>query len=229
MVFAAGLGTRLRPLTDNIPKALVEVGGMPMLELVIRRLAAAGVTRFVVNTHHFHDKIAALLREKNNFGFDIELSREEEFPLETGGGLKKAAALLGGGPFFAYNADVYSEMDLKGLYEAHVSSGALATLAVRERPSKRRLLFDAAMNLRGREGDAPAKDLRALAFSGIQVLSPGIFSKMSESGVFSVTGVYLRLAAAGERVKGFEDRSGFWRDIGDLERLEEVRRRAKNI
>jgi NDP-sugar pyrophosphorylase family protein len=226
MVFAAGLGTRLRPLTDALPKALVDVNGAPMLELVLRRLAAAGVDEFVVNTHHFHEKIAAFLREKRNFGFKIELSREEEFPLETGGGLKKAAALLGGGPFFAYNADVYSEMDLRGLYRAHAASGALATLALRDRASRRRLLFDANMDLRGREGEAAGERLRPLAFSGIQVISPGIFDKMTESGVFSITGVYLRLAAAGERIKGFEDKSGFWCDIGDLERLEAVRRRA---
>jgi len=226
MVFAAGLGTRLRPLTNDLPKALVDVNGATMLELVLRRLAAAGVTEFVVNTHHFHDKIAACLREKSDFGFKITLSREEEFPLETGGGLKKAAALLGGGPFFAYNADVYSEMDLTGLYRAHAAAGALATLAVRDRGSKRRLLFDGNMALRGREGEAAGERLRPLAFSGIQVISPGIFDKMTESGVFSITGVYLRLAAAGERIKGFEDKSGFWCDIGDLERLETVRRRA---
>lgn len=226
MVFAAGLGTRLRPLTDSLPKALVDVNGVSMLELVLRRLAAAGVTEFVVNTHHFHDKIAAFLREKRDFGFKIELSREEEFPLETGGGLKKAAALLGGAPFFAYNADVYSEMDLRGLYRAHAASGALATLAVRDRPSRRRLAFDRNMDLKGREGEVSGERLRPLAFSGIQVISPGLFGKMTESGVFSITGVYLRLAAAGERIKGFEDKSGFWCDIGDLERLEAVRRRA---
>jgi NDP-sugar pyrophosphorylase family protein len=132
LVFAAGLGTRLRPLTDNLPKALVDVNGVPLLELVIRRLAAAGAAEFIVNTHHFHDKIADFLRSKGNFGFKIALSREEERPLETGGGLKLAAALLNDGrPFFAYNSDVYSEMDLAGLYAAHLASGALATLAVR--------------------------------------------------------------------------------------------------
>lgn len=227
MVFAAGLGTRLRPLTDNIPKALVEVGGAPLLELVMRRLAAAGVTEFVVNTHHFHEKIADFLRSRGNFGLKVTLSHEEEFPLETGGGLKKAAALLGGEPFFAYNSDVYSEIDLKGLYSAHAASGALATLAVRDRPSKRRLIFDGGLNLLGREGEAAGQGLRALAFSGIQVLSPGIFSRIKEEGVFSLTAVYLRLAAAGERVKGFEDRSAFWSDIGDQDRLELVRRRVE--
>ncbi|HBA59587.1 MAG TPA: hypothetical protein DCZ92_01945 [Elusimicrobia bacterium] len=226
IVFAAGLGTRLRPLTDNIPKALVDIGGATMLEAVINKLAAAGVGELVVNTHHFHEKIAEYLGSKNNFGLKIELSREEAFPLETGGGLKKAAAFFSDGkPFFAYNSDVYSEIDLAALYSAHLTSGALATLAARERPSKRRLLFDADLILNGREGETAQPGLKPLAFSGIQVLSPEIFGKMTEEGVFSITPVYLRLAAAGEKIKGFEDSSPFWCDIGDLERLETVRRR----
>lgn len=227
MIFAAGLGTRLRPLTDELPKALVDVNGAPMLELVLRGLAAAGADEFVINTHYFHEKIAAWLESKNNFGFRIELSREEAFPLETGGGLKKAAAFFNdGNPFFACNSDVYSEMDLGALYSAHSGSGALATLAVRERPSKRRLLFDAGMNLRGREGAEAPPGLKPMAFSGIQVLSPEIFSKITETGVFSIAAVYLRLAAAGEKIMGFEDKTPFWCDIGDLERLGAVRRRA---
>lgn len=228
MIFAAGLGTRLRPITNDIPKALVDLGGVTMLEAVLRRLAAAGVGEAVVNTHHFHEKIEDYLREKKNFGLKIHLSREEEFPLETGGGLKKAAAFFEGKePFFAYNADVYSEMDLRALYEDHLASGALATLAVRDRQSARRLLFDDAMQLRGRaEGEAP-QGLRSLAFNGIHVLSPEIFGKITESGVFSITASYLRLAAAGARIRGFEDRAQFWCDIGNLERLEAVRRRAE--
>lgn len=227
LVFAAGLGTRLRPLTDELPKALVEVNGVPMLEIVMRRLAAAGVGEFVVNTHHFHDKIEAFLRSRNNLGFKVTLSREEPAPLETGGGLKKAAAFFkDGGPFFAYNSDVYSEMDLGALYSAHLASGALATLAVRDRPSKRHLLFDGAMNLKGREGDLPRPGLAPLAFSGIQVISPALLPGMTEDGVFSITAVYLRLAAAGEVIKGFEDKSSFWSDIGDPERLAAVRARA---
>ena len=230
MIFAAGLGTRLRPLTDALPKALVDVNGVPMLELVIRKLAAAGADELVINTHHFHEKIEAFLRAKKNFGLRIELSREEAFPLETGGGLKKAAAFFADGkPFFAYNADVYSELDLKELYAVHLASGALAALAVRERPSKRHLMFDGELNLKGREGEAAGTGLRPLAFSGIQVLSPEIFKKMTEAGVFSVTAVYLRLAAAGEKIKGFEDKSPFWCDIGDLERLEAVRFRAAAV
>jgi NDP-sugar pyrophosphorylase family protein len=227
LVFAAGLGTRLRPLTDGLPKALIDINGVPMLELVIRRLAAAGVTELVVNTHHFHEKIAAFLEARKNFGLKISLSREEAFPLETGGGLRKAAPLLAGPePFLAYNSDVYSTMDLRALYAAHKASGALATLAVRDRASGRKLLFDAAMNLKGREGELPAAGLRPLAFSGIQVLSPAILEKITEEGVFSITAVYLRLAAAGGSVKGVEDTSPFWCDIGDQDRLASVRGRA---
>lgn len=226
MIFAAGLGTRLRPLTDRLPKALADINGVPMLELVLRRLAAAGVKEFVVNTHSFHEQIEAFVR-KMNLGLKISLSREEAFPLETGGGLKKAAAFFGDGkPFFAYNSDVYSEMDLKALYAAHLGSGALATLAVRDRISTRKLLFDDTMCLKGRKGELETAGLKPFSFSGIQVISPEIFPKMAEEGVFSITGVYLRLAAAGEKIKGFEDKSSFWCDIGDLERLEAVRLRA---
>ena len=229
MIFAAGLGTRLRPLTSELPKALVDINGAPMLEIVLRRLAAAGVTEFVINTHPFHEKIVGFLYEKN-FGLKVKLSREEASPLETGGGLKKAADFFDDGkPFFAYNSDVYSEMDLAGLYAAHLSSGALATLAVRDRFSKRKLFFNDGMELKGREGEIAASGLKPFAFSGIQVISPEIFSKMTETGVFSITGVYLRLAAAGEKIKGFEDKSPFWSDTGDLERLEAVRLRADNV
>lgn len=226
MVFAAGLGTRLRPLTDRAPKALVEVSGVPMLGHVLRRLAAAGVTEAVVNAHHFYGQIADYL-SSGDFGLRTRLSLEEERPLETGGGLKKAAAFFAGGePFFAYNSDVWAETDLKALYSAHLSSGALATLAVRDRPSRRRLLFDGELRLVGREGDEAASGQRALAFSGVQVISPEIFAEMTEEGIFSVTNVYLRLAASGRPVKGFIDGSSFWSDVGDLERLEAVRLRA---
>jgi NDP-sugar pyrophosphorylase family protein len=229
MVFAAGLGTRLRPLTDNLPKALVDIGGVPMLGVALRRLAAVGVTEAVVNAHHFHEKIAEFLAA-GGFGLKASLSLEEGLPLETGGGLKKAAAFFDDGkPFFAYNADVWSEMDLAELYSSHLASGALATLAVRDRGSRRRLLFDDGMVLKGRESGASSPGLRPLAFSGIQVVSQEIFAGMTEEGVFAITDVYLRLAAAGKKIMGYEDKSSFWSDIGDLERLEAVRLRAAGV
>lgn len=142
MVLAAGVGSRLRPLTDDRPKALVEVGGMAMIEIVLRRLAAAGVREVVCNTFHHAGQLEAFLRGCTELGLRIRVSRETEL-LDTGGGLKNAAPLLEGtGPFFLHNADVVSAVDLHRLREAHQTSGALATLSVRERVASRMLLFD---------------------------------------------------------------------------------------
>ncbi len=189
MVFAAGLGSRLRPLTDRLPKALVEVGGEPALGRVLRRLAAAGAGRIVVNAHPFADRIEAYLREvspslrggSRGPGPLLLLSREPERPLETGGGLLRAAPLFQADrPILLHNVDVLTDLDLGELLEAHVRSGALATLAVHERASTRRLLFDE-RGLLGRE-DEPLREvsgaLRTLAFSGVQVVSPGLLARL---------------------------------------------------
>lgn len=234
MILAAGLGARLRPLTDTTPKALVDVGGTTMLEIVLDRLAAAGVTEVIINTHHLADKLTDFLRNKSRHGLQIEISRETFFPLETGGGLKKAAWFFKDcGPFFLYNCDVFTDMDLAVMFADHLKSGALATLAVKERLSARQLLFDAGLNLRGRASaneastqwiGEPLKDPLRLAFSGVHVISPEIFPLMTESGVFSITDVYLRLAASGSKIKGFRMDRYYWQDIGSLEKLEAVRR-----
>lgn len=236
MILAAGLGKRMRPLTDATPKALADIGGVPLLEIILERLAKAGVTEVIVNTHHLADKISDFLSNRPRVGLKAEISRETFFPLETGGGLKKAAWFFTDGkPFFLHNCDVFTEMDLSAMYRAHVDSGALATLAVKERPSKRQLLFDAELELKGRflaDGDAvtwcgrPVEDPLMLAFSGVQVVSPEIFPLMTESGVFSITDVYLRLAGAGSKIKGFRMDGAYWTDIGTLEKLEALRRYA---
>ena len=128
MIFAAGLGTRLRPLTDSMPKALVKVGGVPMLERVILSLKASGIDSFVVNVHHYADMIESFLEENNNFGVKIDISREEPQALETGGGIRKAAPLLrGSGRFLVYNVDILSDLNLKRLKESD-SSDSLASL-----------------------------------------------------------------------------------------------------
>jgi len=154
MILAAGLGTRLRPLTDNVPKALVELNGRTLLEITIDRLKAFGATEIIVNTHHHAEKIVAFLKSKNNFGIRIELSREDDLLLDTGGGLKKAAWFLQEGnsdePFFLHNVDVLSNIDFRQMLDAHRKTSALATLAVRERRSSRQLLFDANGLLAGR-------------------------------------------------------------------------------
>ncbi len=236
MILAAGLGKRMRPLTDTTPKALADIGGVTLLEVILKRLAKAGVTEVVINTHHLADKLSDFLLNKLRVGLKVEISRETFFPLETGGGLKKAAWFFSDGkPFFLHNCDVFTDMDLSALYQAHLDGGALATLAVKERASKRQLLFDAEMNLKGRflaDGDEtawcekPVKDPLKLAFSGVQVISPEIFPLMTESGVFSIMDVYLRLAGAGSKIKGFRMDESYWTDIGTIEKLESLRQYA---
>ncbi len=223
MILAAGLGTRLEPLTRTTPKALVTIGEKTMLEIVLRRLAEAGVDGFAVNVFHLADAIEKFLKERGNFGFDIRISREEAL-LNTGGGLKNAAALVNDGkPFFIHNVDVLSDINLAELYRAHVRSQALATLAVQRRQSKRPLLFNARGRLVGRgEGQ------NSLAFCGISVASPALFSKLTETGAFSLSDAYVRLAQDGERVEAYPCGDAYWQDIGSLEKLEAARRRARH-
>ena len=227
MVLAAGLGTRLRPLTDDRPKALVEVAGRTLLEITLARLRASGVSGVIVNTHHFAEMIQDYLNAHGNFGMRIEVSREEEL-LDTGGGLKKAAHffLNAGGdlqePFILHNVDVLSTIDLGRMVRFHAERQALATLAVQDRETSRYLLFDGENQLCGRRAGRdgtpelvrPAAEMRALAFSGIHVISPLIFSKMKENGAFSIITAYLNLAAAGERIAAFRADEYDWRDLG---------------
>jgi NDP-sugar pyrophosphorylase family protein len=232
MILAAGMGTRLRPLTDNRPKALVEVAGHPMLEIALRRLRAAGVREVIINTHHFADMISDYLEANRNFGMRIEVSREDEL-LDSGGGLKKAAwFFLGQGanlqePFILHNVDVLSNIDLARMLRFHVEQGALATLAVQDRITSRPLLFDANSQFCGRAAGPtqPAEDgnsaqgqpgaaMRELAFTGIHVISARIFEKIEEKGAFSIITTYVRLAARGERIKGFRADEYYWRDLG---------------
>ena len=237
MILAAGLGTRLRPLTDDRPKALVEVAGRTLLEIAICRLRNVGVREVIVNTHHYADMVADYLRAHDGFGLRIEISREEDL-LDTGGGLKKAAHFFLEGnsqePFLLHNVDVISTIDLARMMQFHTEQNALATLAVQDRETSRYLLFDEGGELcgrrAGRDGKAdlvrPARETQALAFSGIHVISPRIFSKMQEEGAFSIIPAYLRLAAEGERVAAFRADEYHWRDLG---RVENVAQAAKDL
>jgi len=225
MVLAAGLGTRLRPLTDDRPKALAEVGGRTMLQLTLERLKRFGVREAIVNTHHHAEMIEAYLRANENFGMRIEVSREDAL-LDTGGGLKKAAWFFLDGrldePFLVHNVDVVSTIDLGAMVQAHAKSGALATLAVMERETSRYLLFDGEGRLVGRrrgkdceaEWVGASGDGTALAFCGIHVISPRIFAEMKQEGVFSIIDAYLDLARRGERVMAFRADGAQWRDLG---------------
>ncbi|HEX4311323.1 MAG TPA: nucleotidyltransferase family protein [Acidobacteriaceae bacterium] len=225
MVLAAGLGTRLQPLTNNRPKALVTVAGQTLLEITLRRLCAFGVREVIINAHHFSGMIAAYLEANGNFGMHIELSSETEL-LDTGGGLKKAAHFFlrdgSDEPFLLHNVDVISTIDLGEMVRFHADEAPLATLAAAEREASRYLLFDESRRLCGRKAkkDAepeiarPAKTVEALAFAGIHVLSPRIFGKMAEQGAFSIIDAYLRLAAQGETITAFRADSAYWRDLG---------------
>jgi NDP-sugar pyrophosphorylase family protein len=229
MVLAAGLGTRLRPLTDNCPKALVKVGGRTLVEIVLSRLRHFGAREAIVNVHHFAEMVEEFLSANGNFGMRIEISREEEL-LDTGGGLKKAAWFFAGDrePFLLHNVDVLSTIDLARMARAHKDQGALATLAVEQRESSRALLFDAEGLLCGRRAGRGAEpqwaraavDAKELAFAGIHVISPGIFGKMTEQGRFSIIDAYLRLAAEGEKISAFRVDGCAWRDVGRPESLE---------
>jgi NDP-sugar pyrophosphorylase family protein len=233
MILAAGLGTRLRPLTSDRPKALVEVGGRTMLELALTRLRAFGICEVIINTHHFADMLADYLRAHHNFDMQIEISCEEVL-LDTGGGIKHAAHffLRSDEPFLVHNVDVLSTIDFSQMLQFHMEHNALGTLAVQERPTSRYLLFDENDQLCGRRagltGESeivrPAEEQRAFAFSGIHILSPRIFSLMREEGTFSVIPMYLRLAAQKEPLFAFRADRYYWRDLGRLEQIAEAAR-----
>ncbi len=233
MILAAGVGSRLRPLTDETPKALLDIGGAPMIEQVIRRLKSAGVTELVVNLFHLGDRIAEFLASKGDFGLRIAFTRETNL-LDTGGGLKNAAWFFDDGrPFFLHNVDVLSDIDLEGLFRFHHKVEALATLAVQSRPGSRQLLFDRNGQLCGRKSPegvewaaGPPSDVERLAFTGIHVIDPAIFPKMTERGVFPITRTYLRLAGEGERIVAYRSDGRYWQDIGSPEKLKAARKRA---
>ena len=240
MILAAGDGTRLRPLTDRIPKALIEVHGRPLLAHVMDRLVAAGVTRIVVNAARHADQVAAWLAAHTPAGVSVALNREADGPYETGAGLMAATPLFRReGPFFLHNVDVLSRIPLEGLLAAHrlaCASGEnpVATLAVQDRETRRQLLFDgsglAGWEEWGSDGLVrDAKHARALegppqrwSFSGVQVVEPAIFDLPHPSGHFSMVAWYLELARHGHRI-GAVDVSGHpWLDVGTPARLAEA-------
>ena len=230
MILAAGLGTRLRPLTDDRPKALVEVAGRTLLEITLLRLRGFGVREVIVNVHHFGDMVVDYLKKNGDFGMRVEISREEVL-LDTGGGLKKAAwfFLEGSGdePFVLHNVDVISTIDLGRMAQFHRENQALATLAVQDRETSRYLLFDEQGQLCGRRAGrdaAPemvrdAGEVQALAFSGVHLISPQFFSRMTEDGIFSIIPTYLRLAGLGEKILAFRADEYYWRDLGKPENV----------
>jgi NDP-sugar pyrophosphorylase family protein len=236
MILAAGLGTRLRPLTDDRPKALVEIAGRTLLEITLSRLRAFGVSDVIINVHHFADMISSYLKTHNNFGMRIEISREEVL-LDTGGGLRKAAWFFlddTEAPFILHNVDVISTIDLGRMVEVHKEQHALATLAVQNRQTSRYLIFDEQLQLCGRRAGPdqspemvrPRAPVQELAFSGIHIISPRLLAMMREEGTFSIITSYLDLAARGEKILAFRADEYYWRDLG---RPENVRQSTEDF
>lgn len=235
MIFAAGLGTRLRPLTDDRPKALVEVAGKTMLQRVIERVALAGITSIVVNVHHFADKVIDYLRDHDNFGLDIAVSDERDLLLDTGGGVLKAQQLLmGDEPILLHNADIMTTLDLGEMIAHHQNSGAAATLLVKPRVTQRYLVFDANARLQGwvnkKTGEVrPAgfnieiEGYQELAFGGVHVISPAIFEALQRYGgnrqVFGIVPFYVD-ACRDLLINGYQPQEPYqWFDAGKPETL----------
>jgi mannose-1-phosphate guanylyltransferase len=234
MILAAGLGTRLRPLTNDRPKALVEVAGRTLLEITLARLRGFGVREVIVNVHHFAEMVVDYVKSHDNFGMRIEVSREDVL-LDTGGGLKKAGWFFLENssreePFLLHNVDVISTIDLERMVQSHKQNNALATLAVQRRESSRQLLFDEELRLCGRRAGRdrepeivrPAPRLEPLAFSGVHVISLRLLAKMTEDGVFSIITSYLRLAGQGDNIVAFRADEYYWRDLGKPSDLQQA-------
>lgn len=230
MILAAGLGTRLFPITQTRPKALAEVGGVPLLEVVMRNLKRHGFEQVVVNIHHFAPQIRDFLDSKKNFGLHVTLSDETEALLNTGGGLKKAAPLFENGPILVHNVDILTSLNLKELYLHHCQSGALATLAVKERPTSRSLIVGDHNYLCGwinhitgevRKPGTWATENRQIAFSAIHVVEREVLLNATESGAFNILDTYLRLAAT-PSILTYAHNQDLWMDMGRLGNLQEA-------
>lgn len=232
LILAAGLGTRLEPLTDEKPKALIEVGGRTLLEHVATRLVGAGADRLVVNVHHHADAMLAFLAD-HDLGAEVVISLEADRPLETGGAIRHAAdRLRRDAPFFLHNVDVLTDLPLRAMYAFHRQHDPLATVAVKPRETTRHLLFDD-QGLLGRDDLEKDIDLRVreargavrqLGFSGVHVIAPRFLDVLEEEGAFSILVPYLRLAGAGERVLPYRMDEHAWIDVGRPEHLEQARR-----
>ena len=227
MLFAAGLGTRLRPITDSRPKALAEVAGKTLLEWNIRYLQQAGIRDVVINVHHFAEMVIDILDKNQGFGSSITISDEKEEILETGGGVKKALMYFEDvEDFVVMNVDILTDLDLYEMIATHEESGADATLAVMRRDTTRYLLFDEQRelcgwrNIKTGEERAPKNVDNAypLAFSGIQIMSPQIFEDSALKGKFSLIDLYLEQCTR-KKIMGYDHSENLFLDVGKPESL----------
>ena len=225
MILAAGLGTRLKPFTDHKPKALVEWKGKPLLEHTILKLKSAGFTSIIINVHHHAEMIMDFVKQMDQFGIGIDFSHEKDELLDTGGGIANASWFFGDDPFLVYNVDIISNIDLRALYQAHINSGAIATMAVKERVTTRSLLMNSDRFLKGwrdnRTGetilvDQRNEELYPIAFSAIHVMDPKLFSLFPEEKKFPLMPFYLQLART-HPVFLYRHDGDSWADMGKME------------
>jgi NDP-sugar pyrophosphorylase family protein len=236
MILSAVLGTRMRPFTDKKPKALIEIAGRPLLEIVITNLIKSGFDEIIINVHHFADQIIELLNLKNNFNIRIDISDERNELLDTGGGLKKASWFFDDGkPFLVHNVDIITDLNLKEMMKFHNERKALVTLAVRKRETSRYLLLDkSTFELCGwtnvKTGEVKmaisGRETNRYAFSGIHIIDPVFFNLVGEKKKFYIIDEYLKLAK-NSKIAGFDHSDSLWLDIGRPESLEEAERMAK--
>ncbi len=229
MIFAAGLGTRLKPFTENHPKALAVVNGKPLLQRNIEYLKSFGIEEIVINVHHFADQIIEFLEENNYFGIEIIISDETDQVLETGGGLVKAKANFDE-DFLVMNVDILTDLNLAEFIKAHQENKAIVSLAVSDRDSSRKLFFNEQNELKGWRNLKTEEEIKAvdsldnckdLAFSGIHVISPVLFDKITEKGKFSIMKVYMDLMQT-ESIIGFDHSGGILIDVGRPESVLEA-------
>ncbi len=230
MILAAGIGSRLQPITDTIPKPLVKVGNFTLLELTIRYLKKYGVDQVVVNVHHFADQIIEYLEKNNGFGIPYIISDEREMLMNTGGAIVHAAEYLRNEKYFILmGADILTGLDLKAMIDSHLIQNSMATLAVKDRETSRSLLFNDRMQLVGWRNNANGTirgsnadtATAALGFSVIQVLNPAIFDLITEQGTFSIIDLYLRLMDS-FKILGFRHDNTPWLEFGRIDRLKEL-------
>lgn len=230
MIFAAGLGTRLKPWTDHHPKALMPVNGKPLLQRNIEYCKKSGITNFIINVHHFAGQVVDFLEAHDNFNCNITVSHENEEPLETGGGLKKAAWFLQPhDPFFVINADILTDLNIHEMMQFHNRYKPLVTLAVTNRKASRSFLFNRNGQLCGWRNlisgqekiSIPAADSLSKAFSGIHIINPLIFELITEEGKFSLVDLYLRLSQH-HSIMGFDHSGDILIDVGKPEAVEKA-------
>jgi NDP-sugar pyrophosphorylase family protein len=231
MILAAGLGTRLKPLTDTIPKAMVPLAGKPLIYHTINKLKSSGVTQIIINIHHFAGSIIKYVESNNGFGVQIAFSREEAL-LDTGGGLKNASWFFNDDrPFILHNVDVLSGIDLSTMINYHNEKKSLATLAIRKRNTSRYFLFNQEKRLVGWQSlESGEKEIisplsvepEKMSFMGIHIISPEIFSFLPEKKIFSIVKAYLQMAKNGHHIYGYRNDDDYWIDLGQKEQLEQA-------